>query len=506
LSRRQFVATGAALAAAAVMPMPSLAQTPRRGGHLIVGLNSASSTDSLDPAFFNTAYINCLGSQIYDTLTFVDEKVQLRPRLAESWETKPGAKVWIVKLRRGVTFHNGKTMTAADVVFSLNHHRGKDTKSAARLYLAPVTDIKATDTYEVTLTLENGNADMAFLLSDWHFGMVPEGSNFKDGVGTGAFVLESFEPGVRARTKRFANDWMNGRGYVDSVESVAINDATARMSALLSGSIHMMNFVPPATVPTLDKSPQVQLFNVTGSGCNVFSTLCNNPPYDNIDLHLALKYAIDRETILKTVLCGLGKLGNDHAIPDFDPFYTADIPQRAYDIDKAKFHYKKSGHGGPVILTVADGAFAEAVPVSQVFQASATKAGIDFQINRVAFDGYYANVWLKNPFCAFNWGGRATADLMLSTAYASASPLNASRFKSEKLDQLLVQARAEIDTAKRKRLYHDAQLIVHNESGEIIPVFNNFIDAASKRLQGFVPTPTRQMSDYRAPEKVWFAS
>ncbi|MBM3596564.1 MAG: ABC transporter substrate-binding protein [Alphaproteobacteria bacterium] len=489
LSRRELIGSGAALAASAVLPTAGTAQAPQRGGNLIIGLNSASSTDGLDPAFFNTAYVNCLGGQLYDTLTSVDERMQLKPRLAESWETGPGAKKWVIRLRRGVTFHNGKPLTSADVVFSLNHHRGKDTKSAVRHYLAPVVDLKATGTHEVTLELENGNADMAFLLSDWHFGIVPEGSQFKDGVGTGAFVLESFEPGVRARTRRNPNDWFGERGYVESVESVAINDSTARQSALLSGSVHMINFVLPNAVPVLERNPQVQLFNITGSGCNVFATRCDMAPYDNIDLRLALKYAIDREAILKTVLRGMGKLGNDHAIPDFDPQYAQGIPQRAYDIDRAKFHYAKSGHSGPVVLTVADGAFAEALPMAQVFQASAVKAGIDFRINRVSMDGYYANVWLKNPFCAFNWGGRATADLMLSTAYASKSPLNASHFKSDKLDELLVRARAEIEPAKRKQMYHEAQLIVHQEAGEIIPVFNN--GSSGSRVGDLV--------DFRAP-------
>jgi len=104
------------------------------------------------------------------------------------------------------------------------------------------------------------------------------------------------------------------------------------------------------------------------------------------------------------------------------------------------------------------------------------------------------------------WGGRPTADIMFSTAYASNAAWNDTRWRRPRFDQLLIAARAELDTAKRKQMYGEMQRMIHDDGGAIIPVFTNFIEAGQSSLRGFVPTPTRQMSGYRAAEKVWFVS
>ncbi|MBM3572733.1 MAG: hypothetical protein FJX52_10315 [Alphaproteobacteria bacterium] len=171
---------------------------------------------------------------------------------------------------------------------------------------------------------------------------------------------------------------------------------------------------------------------------------------------------------------------------------------RPFAPDNARFHYKKTGHDGAIVLTSSVGAFAGAVDMALLIQASAAKAGVNIRVNRVPSQGYYANVWLKNPFCACYWGGRPTTDIVLSQAFISTAPWNQSHWRRPKFDEMLVTARAETDTAKRKQIYRDMQWMIHEDSGEIIPVFNNFLDAGSRNLRGFVPTPTRQMSGQRA--------
>ena len=124
---RQSMAVGLSLAAAQALAVKSArADTPKRGGTLILGINNAGTSDSLDPAFYTSSYTQIVGPQLYNTLAELDVKNQVQPSLATGWETKPGAKIWVVKLRDGVTFHNGKTLTAEDVIYSINHHRGKD--------------------------------------------------------------------------------------------------------------------------------------------------------------------------------------------------------------------------------------------------------------------------------------------------------------------------------------------------------------------------------------------
>ncbi|MBM3598025.1 MAG: ABC transporter substrate-binding protein [Alphaproteobacteria bacterium] len=510
MDRRDFLTGAAALgvAGATVGPLagPAEAQTPRRGGHLILGLNAGSTSDSLDPARHVASYMSNLGPQFSDALTVVDESAKVKPALAVSWDPKPGAKEWVIKLRRGVTFHNGKEMTAADVVYSINHHRGADSKSVIRSLVAQFTEVKATDKYEVTIALNSGNADLPFVLAEQRMPVAPDASNFTDGMGTGAFILESFEPGVRARVKKNPNDWRSDRGWVDTVESLAIPNATARLAALQSGAVHLIDRIDPKGVAALEANPKLQVFNTTGSAHCCFAMWIDTAPFDNLDLRLALKYAIDRPAILRTVLRGSGKIGNDHPIAGFHPYFASDIPQRGYDPDKAKFHYQKSGHSGPLSLAIADVTFAGAVDMAQLFQATALRAGINIDVNRVPNDGYWSNVWLKRPFVGTYWAGRTTADLLFSAAYASNATWNESHWKRPKFDELLIQARAELDDAKRRRMYQDMQLMLHEEGGSIIPAFYNYIVAGDARLAGYVPNPVLDMAGFRAAEKVWFAS
>jgi peptide/nickel transport system substrate-binding protein len=508
ISRRDLMLAAAALGitGATVDPATAQAEAPLRGGSLRIGLSSASTTDRLDPVTWRAEFMHTVGPQLYDPLVRLDENVTPHPALAASWEAKPGAREWVFKLRKGVTFHNGKTMTAADVVYSINRHRGTDSRSIAKSMLAPLTEIKATAADEITIALGSGNADLPYIMADLHLAIGPEGSTFTEDVGTGAFMLESFEPGVRVQVKRYPNDYRSDRGYVDSVENIGINDSAARISALLSGSVDLINKVDPHSVEPMQKNPEIQFFNISGGSRCMFVMACDAPPYDNLDLRLAMKYAIDREAILKTVQRGYGAIGNDHPIASFDPAYAADIPQWPYDPDKAKFHLEKSGYKDPVVLDVADIAFSGATECAQVYQASAKKAGIDLQINRVPNDGYWDKVWMKRPFTAASWSGRPTADITLTTEYASDASLNDSHWRRPKFDEILVEARAELDQAKRRQMYRELELMIHDDGGTVIPMFFNNLDAGSKKLRGFKLNPVAQMSNYRAPEMLWFAS
>ena len=509
ISRRAFLEGAAGLgiagAAGGLLATPGFAaETPKKGGHLILGLNGASSSDSLDPATYTATYMQVFGSQLYETLTEVDKDLTVQPRLAESWEPKPGAAEWVIKLRKGVTFHNGKTMTAADVIHSYNHHRGKDSKSAAKEILAAIVDMKATDTHEVTIKLSGGNADLPYILADYHICIGPEGTDFTDGIGTGSFLLVRNEPGVRGMTKLNPNRWNTERGFVDSVETLAINDPTARLSALISGAIHLANRIDPKTVALIKARKNLQVLEAAGASHYTFPMDCRRPPFNNPDLRRALKYAIDRDAILKTVMFGHATIGNDQPIPNFDPNYASDLPVHSFDADKAKFYWKKSGYDGPITLKVSDGAFTGAVDMAQIFQSSAAKAGIQLQLDRVPADGYWDKVWLMAPFCASYWDGRPTADMMLTTVYASGANWNETHWNNPQFDKLLVEARSELDRAKRKQMYRDLELLVQDDSGEILPMFNNTLDAAASKVKGFIPMGTLQMSGYRAPEKVWF--
>ena len=192
---------------------------------------------------------------------------------------------------------------------------------------------------------------------------------------------------------------------------------------------------------------------------------------------------IDRETLLETILRGYGAVGNDHPIGRANRFHANELEQRTYDPDKAKFHLKQAGLDSlSVDLSAADAAFAGAVDAAILFKEHASKAGIDINVIREPSDGYWSNVWLKKPFCMCYWGGRPTEDLMFSTAYAKGVPWNDTYWDHERFNKLLVEARAELDEAKRREMYVEMQRIVKDEAGTIVPLFASYVDAHQNTL------------------------
>ncbi|MBM7342656.1 ABC transporter substrate-binding protein [Pantoea coffeiphila] len=514
MNRRDFIkTTGALSVAAACTSWPFTAATaaevpsttPKKGGHLIVGMDNASSTDRLDPAFWFESYMYFVGSQLFNCLAEVDENGKIVPSLAESWETSDGSKTWVLNIRQGVQFHDGRTLTAKDVIYSLNHHRDEKSSSSVKGYLDPVVSLEATSPNQVTIKLKEPNVEFIALLSDVHFAITAENENFDKGIGTGAFILESFKPGVRTLVKCNPNHWNPARGHVDSVETLAMNDSTARVAALASGSAHIINRVNPRIVDRLKNMPNIQLQRSRDSQIFTFPGLATAAPFNTLDGRLALKYAIDREQIIKTVLGGYGTVANDNPIFPSSQYFAKDIPQRPYDPEKAKFHWQKTGFSGPLVLSVAESGFPGAVDAGQLYQNSATRAGIPLKVERVPDDAFWDNVWMKKPFVSSNWSLRPTADALLSLVFTSNAPWNESQWKEPKFDQLVNAARGEQDEQKRRQIYHDIQLMLVEQGSEIIPLYADSLDASSKKINGFVAIPGFTMSGNRAAEKVWFA-
>ncbi len=513
ISRREFmgraIALGATTALATSLATKSLqAATPKKGGTLRLGIGHGSTTDTLDPATYENLYIQTLGGAVHNKLSEVGNTGDLVPELAESWDPSPDAKVWTFKLRKGVEFHNGKTMEADDVVASFNHHRGENSKSAAKPIVDPIADIKADGKDTVVFTMESGNADFPFIVSDYHLSILPSKDGKVDamsGVGTGGYTLESFEPGVRTSLKRFPNYWKEGRAHFDGAELLVIVDVAARTNALTTGEIDAMDRVDLKTAHLLARNKNIKIVETSGTAHYTFAMRTDTAPFDNNDVRLALKYALDREALVKSILRGHGVVGNDHPIGQSNRFHADELPQRKYDVDKAKFHLKKAGLSNlKVDLSAADAAFAGAVDAAVLYKEHAAKAGIEINVVREPNDGYWSNVWLKKPWCAVYWGGRPTEDWMFSTAYAAGAPWNDSYWEHERFNKLLVEARAELDEVKRRAMYVEMQTIVRDEGGVVVPMFNNFVMGLSKKVQHDEMGSNWSLDGFRSVERWWF--
>ena len=512
ISRREFLARASALGLmAAVSPalLPRAAEAaPKRGGKFIVGSAGNSTTDSLDGGTLSHSMPQMINNTIRNMLVEVNYKGEPVPELAESWEASPDAAVWTFKLRKGVEFHNGKTMDADDVLYSFNLHRGADTKSAAKGVVDPITDIKADGKNTVIFTLKEGNADFPFIASDYHIPIIPKGTKGKDhekGIGTGPMVLKAWEPGVRFLGTRNPNYFREGKPYFDEIEVLGIADTNARTNALKTGQIHVMNRCEPKTLHLLERSPGVKVLKLEGSRHYTIPMWTPIKPYDNNDVRLGLKYAIDRKQMVDKILRGYGYLGNDHPIPRNNQYFASELPQRQYDPDKAKFHMKKAGQLDRVFkLHAADAAFPGAVDASVLIREHAAKAGIKVKVVREPDDGYWENVWMKKEWSQCYWSGRPTADWMFSIAYAAKANWNDAKWNHPKFNEFLEAARAELDNKKRRELYVECQRIVRDEGATVVPAFALQLSAASKKM-GFKNVAANwEFDGLRIAERWWF--
>ena len=508
LDRRSFLGRAGALgftaaAANSLLSSAVMAQGAVKGGTIRVAIEGGSSSDSLDPALVTNSTGTLVNRLWGEPLVELDDKGGLEMRLASEMSASPDAKTWTFVIRDGVTFSNGKALTAEDALATLERHAGEDSKSGALGILSGIQSMRAEGNAFI-IELDGPNADLPFLLSDYHLMIQPNGG--KDDptamIGTGPYIIKSSEPGVRFVAEKNPDYWDPNLGHAATIELTVINDDTARVAALQSGQVHMSSRVPPKVASLVGRMPGIEIHSVESAGHYVFIMHANTAPFDNNDLRLALKYAINREEMVDKILFGNGSIGNDSPINASYPLFSP-AEQRTYDPDKAAFHYKASGHDGSILLRTSDNSFPGAPDAAQLFQQSAKAAGIALDIKREPNDGYWSEVWNKQPFCTSYWSGRATQDAMFATAYLSTADWNDTRFFNETFDQLLVAARAELDTAKRTQMYADMGTIVRDEGGLICPMFNNFIDATSDKVAGWGPSKGFGLMNMYAPMKMW---
>ncbi len=511
ITRREFMGRMGALGVSAALANTMLADAvraagPQKGGTLRVAIQGGSSSDSLDPALAANSVATQVNRFWGEALVELAPGGGIQGKVAESFESSPDATVWTFKLRPGITFSNGQNVTAEDVVATIERHSGEETKSGALGLLRNIKDVRA-DGDSVVIELDGPNADLPYYMADYHLMIQPNGG--KDdptaAIGTGPYILKDVEMGVRFVAEKNPNYW-GDLGNAETIELLVINDNTARVAALQSGQVDMIDRVPPRTAGLVARAPGVNVHTTSGPGHYVFIMHCNTAPFDNNDVRLALKHGINRQEMVDKILFGYGSVGNDTPINASYPLYT-ELEQRTYDPDKAKFHLDKSGFDGSILLRTSDNSFPGAPDAAALFQQSLSSAGIDLEIKREPNDGYWSEVWNAQPFCTSYWGGRPTQDQMFTTAYLSTADWNDTRFNNEQFDQLLVAARAELDEGKRKQMYADMGTILHNEGGLICPMFNDFIDATSDRIAGWEQGEKGfGLMNFYAPMKMWVAA
>ncbi|MCQ6255507.1 ABC transporter substrate-binding protein [Pseudomonas sp. Q11] len=473
------------------------------GGRIRVAGISSSTADTLDPAKGSSSTDYVRHYMFYNGLTRFDSHMVPQLELAERIDTTD-ATLWVITLRKEVTFHNGKGLTAADVVFSLLRHKDPITGSKVLPLASQFAEVKANGSHEVQIRLSGPNAELPSVLAISHLLIVPEGTtDFSQGIGTGPFKVKEFKPGVRSIGARNTNYWKPGLPYLDEIEFIGIPDEPSRINALLSGDVQIVNEVNPRSTTRIKNSVGHRVVDSPSGNYTDLIIRQDQMPGQSPEFTQAMKLLLDREQIKSAIFRGYARVGNDHPIAPGARFFNADLPQRAYDPEKARFLLKKAGMESITMPVMCSPAATGSVDVAVLLQQSAKEAGLKLNVNRLPSDGYWSNHWAKHPISFGNINPRPNADMLFSQFFQSTAPWNESAWKNPQFDQLLVQARGETDEAKRGKMYADMQTLVHDHCGIGIPVFISNIDGVDQRVKGYGTNPLGGFMGYMFSEQVW---
>ncbi|WP_306114237.1 MULTISPECIES: ABC transporter substrate-binding protein [unclassified Roseovarius] len=514
ITRRHFMqnatATGLTAAAAATLWTNEVsAMTPSQGGNFRVAIHDANTTDTMDPGQYLSVFMIQLAHASRSYLTEVNPDGTLGPDLADSWTASPDAKVWTFELNKNATFHDGRPVTSNDVLASLRHHLGEESASAAKSLLANVTDVRADGDHTVVIELDTGLADLPYIMTDYHIAMVPADADGKadwaGGMGSGPYKVDNFNAGVSAKLTKHEG-WHRDGGYFDSIELIAINDPNARQTALVSGDVDAVSSVDLKTLALLERRAGISILNLPSGSAVTLPMHVTQAPFDNNDVRMALKLAINRDELIEKIVFGTATPGNDFHISPNMPYYPDDIPQRTHDPDKAKWHLKQAGMDSLSLdMSASDSIMPGAVDFVTLFSEQAKAANINIKPIREPGDGYWADVWLKKPFIFSKWGARPTPDTMFTLAYKTGASWSEAFWSNERFDELLLQAKAELDDTKRAEMYREMSLIARDDGGTILPMFTNYVYAH----QDTVAHPenvgsTWELDGARAYQRWWF--
>ena len=460
----------------------------KTGGTLRVGATGGGAKDTID-AHRPTNDTDIMRVwNLYESLAVrTPDFSKLEMLLAESIESGKTTKTWDIRLKQGITFHNGKPVTADDVIFSIRRIKDpKDPKvGAASIGYIDDKKLKKLDDRTVRVTLEFANAAFPDDIGQYFNSIVPTDYDPKNPVGTGPFKYVSFTPGQQSEFDKFPDYWEKGKPYVDKLIIIGgFADDQARVNALLGGQVDAIDNLPAAQLQSVKSNPNLRVISSKTGAWQPFTMRVDQAPFDDPRVRQAFRLIVDREQMVQQVLSGQGRIANDLYAP-YDPAYASDLPQRTQDLEQAKSLLKQAGREGLNVELVTAPVFQGIVEAAQVFTQQAKGAGVNVKLRKVDSGTFYGDNYLKWTFAQDFWATRVYLT-QVAQGDLPESPFNETHWKDPKFIDLIQQARAEVDEGKRNDILHEAQQIQYDKGGYIIQYFSNIIDAHSAKLGGFV--------------------
>jgi peptide/nickel transport system substrate-binding protein len=464
---------------------PASTGKPKMGGTLRAGLTGGTGSDTVDAqrGVNNVDFARIIS--LYDPLIGFDLNAQNEMRLAESITPNADATVWTIRLRSGVTFHNGKPLTAEDVIYTFNRIVDNDYPATTSLGTVDVKGMKALDSLTVHVPCTKPYATFADAITGYYYymGIVPVGYDPKNPVGTGPFKYKSFTPGQQSTFVRNEHYW-GGGPYADTLVITDYPDETSQVNAFVSGQADLVNLLSATSIPQVQASGHI--LTADGGGMTPFTMRVDQPPFTDARVRQAFRLICDRPQMMDLVFGGRGTIGNDIFSP-FDPEFDHSIPQRTQDIGQAKSLLKAAGHDGLSIQLVTADIAQGTIKVAQVFAQQAAAAGVTVNLRQVTVTEFYGSNYLKWNFAQDYWYYSKYLP-QVAQATLPDSPFNETHWDDPAYTKLYNQAIATVDSTARTAIAHEMQEIDHTIGGYIIPYFPPTIDGYAKGVQGVVPT------------------
>jgi peptide/nickel transport system substrate-binding protein len=482
-----------ALAAAALAAATGEAQTLRFG--------LAEDPDVLDPTLARTFVGRIVFAALCDKLVDIDEKLTIVPQLATSWEWSADSKALTMKIRPGVTFHDGEKLDAAAVKFNLERHKNM-TGSNRRGELAPVTSVDVVDPMTVRINLSAPFAPLLAQLADRAGMMVSPkaaqaaGDKFgANPVCSGPFRFVERVAQDRIVVERYPNYWNKGEIHFDRITYLPIVDSTVRLANLKSGQLDFIERLAASDVPALKTDSRFKISKITEIGyqgitINVGKSdlAQKNPLGKDPRVREAFELALDREGIVQVAQDGEGTVGNQWVAPD-NPYYAKNMPVPKRDVARAKALLAEAGVPNPT-FTLMTPTTADGQRVAQVVQAMVKEAGFDVKIQSTEF-ATSLDMADKGQFDAYvlAWSGRADPDGNIFSFDACKQPLNYAGYCKPEVDEILNKSRTVRDIAERRKLFDQLAAVALKDRPIVYLYHRHWLWGYTAKLSGLRPIP-----------------
>jgi len=466
---------------------------------LRIGL--AEDPDILDPTMARTFVGRIVFAGLCDKLFDLDEKLNVVPQLATSHQWSADNKSLTIKLREGVTFHDGEKMDAQAVKYNLERHKNMK-GSNRRGELAVVSSIDAVDPTTVRINLEAPFAPLLAVLTDRSGMMVSpkaaEAAGEKFGakpVCSGPFRFVERIAQDRIVVERFANYWNKGQIHFERIVYQPIVDATVRLANLRSGQLDFIERVAPSDIPNLRNDSRFKIAKIVEIGyqgitINVGKSdlAQKNPLGRDPRVREAFELSLDREAIVKVAMEGEAQAGNQWVAPS-NRFYGKSAPLPKRNVERAKQLLKEAGVPNPS-FTLMTPTTSDAQRIAQIVQAMAKEAGFDIKIQSTEF-ATSLNLADKGQFEAYvlAWSGRADPDGNLHTMLACKGPTNYAGYCKDDVEKLITESRTSLDATRRAAAYDKIAQQVQKDRPIVYLFHRHWLWAHTAKLSGLRTVP-----------------